>query len=116
MRRALTLILLVAAIAGGLYWLVYLRPPIETAGGGRRGGAGPDGIPVVVAAAETRDVPIYLDGLGTVQASEIWRSSNAKLCTGVSIHCSTARLSRGARTGTPNGSLAVASALIATCR
>src|SRR4029077_9326854 len=39
--------------------------------GGRRGAVGADGVPVVVAAAETRDVPIWLDGLGTVQASAL---------------------------------------------
>lgn len=71
MRRGLILVLVLLAIAGGLYWLVYLRPPAEIAAGGRRGGVGADGIPVVVAAAETRDVPIYLDGLGTVQASAL---------------------------------------------
>jgi multidrug efflux system membrane fusion protein len=69
MRRALTLLLVVLAIAGGLYWLVYLRPPPETVAG-RRGNPGA-AVPVVVAAAETRDVPIYLDGLGTVQASAL---------------------------------------------
>ena len=32
-------------------------------------GAGPQPIPVAVAAAERRDVPVYLEGLGSVQAS-----------------------------------------------
>ena len=32
-------------------------------------GAGPQAIPVAVAAAERQDVPVYLSGLGTVQAS-----------------------------------------------
>ncbi len=46
--------------------------PAETGGGGRRGG-GPGGpgnlpVPVTLAIVETKDVPIYLDGLGTVQA------------------------------------------------
>jgi multidrug efflux system membrane fusion protein len=40
-------------------------------GGGRRGGGagqGPQTIPVSVAAATTQDVPVYLDGLGSVEA------------------------------------------------
>jgi multidrug efflux system membrane fusion protein len=39
-------------------------------GSGRRGGAGAGGgpVPVVAGKAEQKDVPIYLDGLGTVQA------------------------------------------------
>jgi len=39
-------------------------------GGGRRGGAGGSGgpVPVVAGKVEQKDVPIFLDGLGTVQA------------------------------------------------
>ena len=39
-------------------------------GGGRRGGAGGPGgpVPVVAGKVEQKDMPIYLDGLGTVQA------------------------------------------------
>src|SRR6185437_13727107 len=39
-------------------------------GGGRRGGAGGPGgpVPVVAGKVEQKDVPIFLDGLGTVQA------------------------------------------------
>lgn len=66
MRRFLILVVLLAAAGGGGWWWWSNRaPPPET----RRRGF--DGIPVVVAAAETRDVAIYLDGLGTVQASAL---------------------------------------------
>src|ERR1700741_3459675 len=37
-------------------------------GGGRRGGAGGGPVPVVAGKVEQKDMPIYLDGLGTVQA------------------------------------------------
>lgn len=71
MKRKTTviLLLLVAGFAGGAW---YLRPAPAAAGaerGGRRGG-GPGGAPtpVVTGSVEQKDVPIYLDGLGTVQA------------------------------------------------
>ena len=76
MRRAAFLLIVLAAAAGGGYWWLYLRAPAEIAaaqtgiaqtGRGRR--SAPETIPVLLAAAERRDVPIYLDGLGTVQAS-----------------------------------------------
>ena len=86
MRRFLYfLVVLVGAGAAGLWWLgvplTALRDPSQlaqevrtrwassreaTSAGALRG---PTTIPVVVAAVERRDVPIYLDGLGTVQAS-----------------------------------------------
>ena len=40
----------------------------KTAGSGGRGGAGNAPVPVTLGHARTKDVPIYLDGLGTVQA------------------------------------------------
>jgi membrane fusion protein, multidrug efflux system len=42
----------------------------SSTGGGRRGGAGGPGgpVPVVAGKVEQKDVPIFLDGLGTVQA------------------------------------------------
>lgn len=71
MRRAVFLLIILAAAGAGGYWWMYLRAPADTAaappGRGRR--FQPDSIPVAVAAAERRDVAIYLDGLGTVQAS-----------------------------------------------
>jgi multidrug efflux system membrane fusion protein len=73
MRRLILLLLLLGIAGGGTYWWLHLRAPTETAGArpaaaGRRF-APPDNIPVLVAAAETRDVPVWLDGLGSVQAS-----------------------------------------------
>lgn len=72
-RLILVLILLAASGGGGAYWWKYLRAPAETAAGpavgARRRFAPPDSIPVLLAAAEKKDVPIWLDGLGTVQAS-----------------------------------------------
>ena len=73
-RLILVLILLAAAGGGGAYWWYYLRAPSETASGagpagGRRRFTPPDNVPVLLAAAEKQDVPIWLDGLGTVQAS-----------------------------------------------
>ena len=72
-RLILLLVLLVAAAGGGVQWWFSLRAPAETAGaqapGGRRRFAPPDSIPVLLANAEARNVPIWLDGLGTVQAS-----------------------------------------------
>jgi multidrug efflux system membrane fusion protein len=50
-----------AALAGGYYW--KSRPATQPAA--RQAPA----IPVTIAAAESRNVPIYLDGLGTVSAS-----------------------------------------------
>ncbi len=79
MKRLLILLLLAAAGAGTYYWF-YMRPaetaeaaPTGRRGRGRPGGPGAPGgdatpIPVLTANSEARDVPIYLDGLGTVQA------------------------------------------------
>ena len=74
MRRFLILLLVLGLAGGGAYWWFALRDhaPAQTASGGagRRGRNGqPDQIPVVAGAVRTSDVPIYLDGLGTVQAS-----------------------------------------------
>src|SRR5437879_2896847 len=67
MRRFLILLACVGLLAGGAWWWFTVHAPaVAQAAAGRRG---PDSIPVLVAAAESRDVPIYLDGLGTVQAS-----------------------------------------------
>ena len=73
MKRALVLLVLLAVAGGAAYWY-WVRPaPTEqaSAGGRRRGGAAggePSPIPVLTARSEMQDVPIYLDGLGTVQA------------------------------------------------
>ena len=70
-RLILILIVLAAAGGGGADWWYYLRAPSETAASpaGRRRFTPPDNIPVLLAAAEKKDVPIWLDGLGSVQAS-----------------------------------------------
>ena len=69
MRRVIYLLILAGLVGGGAYYWVYVRSPaLALAAAGRRP---PDSIPVAVAAAETRDVAIYLDGLGTVQASAL---------------------------------------------
>ena len=73
MRRALVVLVLQMLAGGGAYWWLHGRDPAPAAQqanarGGRRGGV-PEVIPVLTAAAQTRDVPIYMDGLGTVQAS-----------------------------------------------
>ncbi|MGI4944809.1 MAG: efflux RND transporter periplasmic adaptor subunit, partial [Janthinobacterium lividum] len=78
MRRFLLILLLLGAAGGGVYYwrVVREQPAAEAAasgssarGGSRRRGAS-DGtpIPVLTARSEQRDVPVWLDGLGTVQA------------------------------------------------
>jgi multidrug efflux system membrane fusion protein len=78
MRRALLILLVLLVAAGGAgYYYWYRAAPTEqaSAGGGRRRGGGAGGagaeaapIPVLTSRSETRDVPVYLDALGTVQA------------------------------------------------
>ena len=71
MRRVIGIALGVGAVAV-LGWLLFFRagsPAVagDAAKSGRRGGQdGP--VPVTIADLTRRDVPIYLDGLGTVQA------------------------------------------------
>ncbi len=72
MKRVLLILLLLCAAGGAGYWW-WNRPVTEQVaqGGGRRGrpgGADATPIPVLTAQSATKDVPIYLDGLGTVQA------------------------------------------------
>jgi len=73
MKRVLLILLLLGATGGAGYYY-WFRPAstehASAAGGRRRGGAveEPAPIPVLTARSETRDVPVYLDGLGTVQA------------------------------------------------
>jgi len=66
MRRLLILLACLLLAAGGLYGWLHSRPP---AGATTAVAVPPDSIPVLVAPAGLRDVPIYLEGLGTVQAS-----------------------------------------------
>jgi multidrug efflux system membrane fusion protein len=65
MRRIIVIALCAVLLIGtGYWWFGVHRPAIQQARS-RRG----DPIPVSVTAATQQDVPIYLDGLGTVQAS-----------------------------------------------
>jgi multidrug efflux system membrane fusion protein len=66
MRRALLFLVLILLAGGGAWWFGVRAPGQHEA---RRGRGDNDPIPVVVATAAQRDVPIYLDALGTAQAS-----------------------------------------------
>lgn len=68
MRRLLLILLLLALAGGGIWYVAMRKPAAVAAADAARRNAGI--IPVLVVPAETRDVPIYLDGLGTVQASQ----------------------------------------------
>ncbi len=69
-RRRWWIGLVVVAVVVGLW--VLRRPHVGPGGPGgaaRRGGGGPaQAVPVVAGTVVRKDVPIYLDGLGTVQA------------------------------------------------
>jgi len=73
-RRILWIVLLL--IVGLGYWWFQHRPdggasdakPGATKGAGGRGAGGPLVVPVVAGTVIQKDVPIYLEGLGTVQA------------------------------------------------
>jgi membrane fusion protein, multidrug efflux system len=52
-------VVIVLLIVGGWYWLAHRSAPPAKA---------PPAIPVDVASVERKDVPVYLEGLGTVQA------------------------------------------------
>jgi multidrug efflux system membrane fusion protein len=70
-RRGRILLVATFAIAlgaGGLWYMQQGSAPAPARGGGGRG-AGNATVPVTVATATKRDLPIYLTGLGTVQAS-----------------------------------------------
>lgn len=88
MRRVVVIALGLGALAA-LAWFLWLRPAAGADGGrsaaassktadaggkaaggrrGRRGGFGDEPVPVAIGAVERRDVPIHLDGLGSVVA------------------------------------------------
>ena len=68
MRRVLSILaVLILAAGGGAYWWFGVHAPGQQEA--RRGRGVKDPIPVVVATAEQKTVPIYLDALGTAQAS-----------------------------------------------
>ena len=64
-RRILVFLAAAVALGGGGAW--YLRQGPEPVGAGRS--AAPAPVPVTVATTTKRDLPIYLTGLGSVQAS-----------------------------------------------
>lgn len=65
--RRLTLILIVLALAGGgVWWFAAHRATVAARA---RDNQPSKDIPVLLATATKQDVPIYLDGLGTAQAS-----------------------------------------------
>ena len=56
--------LTIVALGGALYWYESQAPePTRTAGSARR-----PPVPVTVAVAARQDVPVYLTGIGAVQA------------------------------------------------
>lgn len=57
-----------AILLGAVAWRLASPPQSAEPGGGRHGPANGRGVPVLTAAVQRKDVPIYLDGLGTVQA------------------------------------------------
>src|ERR1700737_2366053 len=65
-RKALTAAVLAVIAAGGLLYWYWPRGPDPSRGAGRPGRAA---VPVSVATAGRQDLPIYVTGLGTVQAS-----------------------------------------------
>ncbi len=81
-RKPWFLLLLLIVLSAGGWWYWQHSHQTATPGGnsaqstGRRGGGGPGGrgggfdgpVPVVAGTVEKRDMPIFLDGLGTVQA------------------------------------------------
>ncbi len=67
LNRSAVIIAVLLLMLGGLGYLAF-RPAAAPASTGRRGGGDATPVPVLVAMSQTRDVPVYLDGLGTVQA------------------------------------------------
>lgn len=82
MKRLVWIAALLALCAAGFWWFQHRQTtnagtvgggqPGSSRGGGPGGGGGRGGpggpVPVVAGTAEQKEVPIYLDGLGTVQA------------------------------------------------
>jgi membrane fusion protein, multidrug efflux system len=70
--RPIGILLLIAILAGGFFlWRSTHQPQTTAAAGRGRGNRNADGnarIPVAVTPAQRRDLPVYLDGLGSVEA------------------------------------------------
>ena len=65
-RRYRAWIILAVVAAGVVWYLATHRPAEESAASGRTGSGGP--VPITPGVVEQKDVPIYLTGIGTVQA------------------------------------------------
>ncbi len=70
--RSIGILILIAILAGGFFlWRSTHKPQTTAAAGRGRGDRNADGnarIPVAVTPAQRRDLPVYLDGLGSVEA------------------------------------------------
>ena len=66
-RRTILAALILIAAAGGGY-AIWQHKPAEGGDAPQRGKWGKGPIPVLIATAQQRDMPVYLNGLGTVQA------------------------------------------------
>jgi multidrug efflux system membrane fusion protein len=72
-RRWLWIVALVVVVALGLWYIrskgsTEAQSPAGSPGGPQQGPGGPQIVPVVVATAHRGDLPVYLNGLGTVTA------------------------------------------------
>ncbi|MDB5629383.1 MAG: secretion protein HlyD [Tardiphaga sp.] len=71
-RRRVVSIFVTLLILGGLGyigWMAMQQKPAANAGRGQGGGGRPDlAVPVLAATPRTQDVPVYLDGVGSVKA------------------------------------------------
>lgn len=62
-------LLIIGAMAGGVYYVMQSEPSggiAKSRFGGNAGGSGP--VAVIAKVAETKDVPVYLEGVGSVRA------------------------------------------------
>lgn len=67
--RWVSTVVVVGALAGGVYYTMQGRTPDGSAAASRRAGMGGGGpVAVVAKNADTADVPIYLEGVGSVKA------------------------------------------------
>src|SRR5438477_2886483 len=67
--RPIGILILIAVLAGGFFIYRSTHKTPTTAAAGRRANPDINGrVPVAVTAAQRRDLPVYLDGLGSVEA------------------------------------------------
>src|SRR6202022_5052466 len=74
-RRIMSFLIATLVIAGvvAVYYMPQAQQPKQSQPGSKRsaagsGGAATDAVPVLVVAAKSADVPVYLDGVGTAKA------------------------------------------------